>query len=265
MKKYSFNVFAPTLKISANSNIAVSPSKDGLIKVEVDGTDKAIENITVKQQGDNIVIEDRSSSGNSQTIVSNGRTVISGDVVMGNSISMVNGDIHINGGSGSVYFNGKRIDLDGDRSDSKEAYTSKATLITIYTPIADLDLTLKGLAKFASSQNFDDACIDLSGCTQAVFTANSVELDLSGTSEAKVQINGGELTVDTSGTSQALIVGDFKSCKSDSSGTSKISTSGTCFGDYKASASGCSSIRHKGEIKGRTKEKVSGIVASINI
>ena len=262
MKKYSFNVFAPTLKISANSNIAVSPSKNGLIEVEVNGTDKAIENITVEQHGDTIVIEDRSSGSSSQTIISSGGNVFqsfSGNV---SNISMVDGDIHIGGGSGSVYVNGKRIDLDGDRAESKEPY--KATLITIYTPIADLDLTIKGLAKFASSQSFDHACVDLSGSTQAIFTANSIDLDLSGTSEVKANIQGGDLTADTSGCSTASIVGDFKSCKTDSSGTSKINTSGTCHGDYKANASGCSGIQHKGAIQGRAREKVSG-VANINI
>jgi hypothetical protein len=166
MKNYSFNVSTPTLKISANSNITVSPSKAGSIKIEVDGSDKAIESITVKQSGDTIEIQDKSSGGSSQTIISNGRTVVqsvSGDVVMGN-ISMVNGDVHIGGGSGSVFVNGKRIDLDGDRNDSKEDY--KPTLIAIYTPIADLDLTLKGFAKFAASQHFDSVYADLSGTTQ---------------------------------------------------------------------------------------------------
>lgn len=262
MKKHSFNISEPTLKISANSNIAVSPSKDGLIRIEITGSDKAIESIAVNQSGNTISIEDRSSGSGSQTIVSSGSTIFqsfSGNV---SNISMVNGDIHIGGGTGSIYVNGKRIDLDDDRAESKEPY--KATLITIYTPIADLDLTLKGLAKFASSQLFDSAIVDLSGSTQAVFSANSIDLDLSGTSEVKASIYGGDLTADTSGTSQASIVGNFKSCKADTSGTSKITTSGTCFGDYKANASGCSNIRHKGAIQGRAREKVSG-VASINI
>lgn len=262
MKSYSFSVTNPSLRISANSNIAVSPSKDGSIKIQVDGSDKAIESITVRQSGNTIEIQDRSSGGSSQTIISSGGSVFqsfSGDV---SNISMVNGDIHIGGGSGSVYVNGKRLDLDGDRNDSKEPH--KPTLITIYTPIADLDLTLKGLAKFASSQNFDNVFADLNGSTQAVFTANSIELDLSGTSEVKAQINGGELSADTSGTSTATIIGDFKSCKADTSGTSNVSTSGTCHGDYTAKASGCSSIRHKGNVQGRSREKVSG-VASVNI
>lgn len=262
MKKYSFKASNPSLNISASSNIAVSPSKDGTIQIEVTGSDKAIENVTVKQSGNTISIEDRSSGSSSQTIISSGGNIFqsfSGNV---SNISMVDGDIHIGGGSGSVYVNGKRIDLDGDRTESKEPH--KATLITIYTPIADLDLTLKGLAKFASSQGFDNATVDLSGSTQAIFTANSIDLDLSGTSEVKATIYGGDLAADTSGTSTASIVGDFKSCKADTSGTSKVTTSGTCFGDYKANASGCSSIRHKGAIQGRARERVSG-VASINI
>lgn len=264
MKKYSFKASNPSLNISASSNIAVSPSKDGMIQIEVTGSDKAVESITVKQSGDTISIEDRSSGSSSQTIISSGGNIFqsfSGNV---SNISMVDGDIHIGGGTGSVYVNGKRINLDdsNDRTESKEPY--KATLITIYTPIADLDLTLKGLAKFASSQGFDNATVDLSGSTQAVFSANSIDLDLSGTSEVKANIYGGDLTADTSGTSTASIVGDFKSCKADTSGTSKVTTSGTCFGDYKANASGCSSIRHKGAIQGRARERVSG-VASINI
>ena len=257
MKKYTFNVSEPTLKISANSNIAISPSKDGLIQIEVTGSDKAIENIAVKQTGNTILIEDRSGSG--LTIISHvGNMSFSGGV---SNISMVDGDIHVYGG-GSVYANGKRIDLDGDRAKGKEPY--KATLITIYAPFADLDLALKGLAKFASSQHFDSVYADLSGTTQAVFSANNIELDLSGCSNVKAEIKNGDLVADVSGSSEVTIIGDFKSCKADASGSSKISTSGTCFGDYKADASGCSRIRHKGAIQGRSRERRSG-VASIDI
>ena len=260
-KQYSFNVSNPILKITASSNIAVSPSKNGTIQIEVTGADKAVENISVRHQGNTVEIVDRSSGSSSQTIISNGGNVMTFSTGNVQNISMVNGEIHIDGGSGSVFVNGKRINLDGD---SASTSSQTPTTIKIYAPLSDLDLTLKGTAKFASSQLFDSAYVDLSGATQAILSANSLDFDLSGTSELKAEIKGGDLVADASGTSNASIVGDFKSCKADTSGTSKIVTLGTCLGDYKADASGCSNIRHKGNILGRSRERVSG-VASVNI
>lgn len=256
MKKYSFNVNHPLLEIESSVNIAVSPSLDSLVRVEIEGDED--DNISVKQRGDTIEIKANTQGINSQTIIStNGVTQISGGSFSG--VSMVNGEIYISGGSGSVTVNGKRIDLG-----SGEGKEHKPTLIKIYTPFADLELCLRGMAKFASSQMFDDVFVDLNGSTQAIFDANEIKADLSGSSQLQANIKGGELNVDTSGSSNASIVGDVESVKADSSGSSHVTTSGKCLGDYKADASGCSSIRHKGNILGRARKRQSGM-ANIDI
>lgn len=263
MKKYSFNA-TETLEIASSSDIKVYPSKSGLLEIEVTGSEEAIANIKVEKQGNTATIEDNSSSGSgTQIITSNGTSIIqsfSGGTVI-NGVSMIGNNIHIGGGSGSVFINGKRINLD-DTTATKEDYVP--TLITVYTPIVDLSLTLRGVAKFVSTAIFDNVDIDLSGSSEATVNGTDFNVDLSGTSKLTAAIQGGDLKIDTSGCSSAFVRGNVKYVNADSSGTSSIKTDGICLGDYKADASGCSSITHRGSIRGRAKERVSG-VASINL
>ena len=262
MKKYSFNAIE-TLEITSSSDIKVYPSKNGLLEIEISGSEDAVSAIKVDRQGNTLTIDDKSSGGSNTITMSNGGTVIqsfSGTSISG--VSMIGNDIHIGGGSGSVFINGKRIDLNAISPTTKEDYVP--TLITIYTPIVDLSLTLGGMAKFVSTALFDDVDIDLAGSTEATINGTHFNIDLSGTSKLTAAIQGGDLKIDTSGCSSAFIRGNAKYVNADSSGTSNIKTDGVCLGDYKADASGCSSIDHKGSIRGRSKERVSG-VAKVNL
>lgn len=258
MKKYSFTT-VETLDITSSSDIKVYPSKTGLLEIEITGSEKSVEVIKVDRQGGTVTIDDKSSSGGS-IIMGNITQSFSGTVISG--ISMIGNDIHIGGGSGEVFINGKRINLDDTNQTTKEDY--QPTLITIYTPIVDLSLTLGGMAKFISTALFDNVDIDLAGSSQATVNGTDFNVDLSGTSKLTGMIQSGDLKVDTSGCSSAMIKGNVKYVNADSSGTSSIKTDGICLGDYKADASGCSSITHRGTIRGRAKERVTG-VASINI
>ena len=261
------NVTGLDIRVSFGKAI-IQQSADNSTTVDIKGSPEQLKEFKVENSNGEVrIIQKSSGSGNIHigNICQSGNT----RVVQGNGMNVIqsNGGINISGFSGNVTINGKKINLSDFSGDDTSSENNEPPVIKIKCPKVDCNIELDGIAELKSEAILADVEIDLSGAAKAnLYICDSANVDLSGTSKLRVTIAGGDLKADTSGCSKLEAYGStsLNSVKVDASGTSKIQTSGTVEGAYKASASGMSKIDHSGTINGKAKESISGM-ASINL
>jgi hypothetical protein len=154
---YEFDTgFSVEINLTASCDVDIQPTNDNTLTVDVSG-DKP-EDVTVTFDGKSLkVIEASTGSSNisiGNVTISGGRTVISG--VSGNFTGTVisGGNIYMSGNSGSIYVNGKKIDIGNGGDD----YTPRKITINIPTSVtAKLDTEISGMSKVTSPFIFDEA------------------------------------------------------------------------------------------------------------
>lgn len=255
---YEFDTgFSVEINLTASCDVNIQPTNDNTLTVDVSG-DKP-EDVTVTFDGKSLkVIETSSGAGNisiNNVTMSGGRTVISG--VSGNFTGTVisGGNIYMSGNSGSIYFNGKKIDLGNGGDD----YTPRQITINIPTSItATLDAQISGVSKVTSQFNFEDAFVTSKGSGDISLIAANLDAQLAGSSDLNAQLLGGNLNLQVSGSTDVVVNGSMSQVTIQVSGSADIDTYGTCHGNYNASASGSADIRHHGTVLGRVRKSSSG-------
>jgi hypothetical protein len=246
------------LNINATCEVVINETSDVAITVDVEGDDAdkvkvsySSGTLTIKHEGasfGNITIGNISMSGGT-TFVQGVSGNFSGTVISGNNIYM-------SGGSGSVFVNGKRIDLD----ESGKDYTP--IQINVYVPshiTASLDASISGTGSLRSQVYLEEAFINSQGHTKVELTAGSIQAQVSGSGDLDARIHDGDLNVSISGSANVRVVGDMRSANVQVSGSGDVITQGICHGNYHASVSGSGDIRHVGTVKGRVRESVAGM------
>ena len=145
------------------------------------------------------------------------------------------------------------------------ANDSKQT-VNVYCPQINLSLQLSGNGQFKSQQVLLSVLAELSDGASAEFSANKAHLRMSGKSTAEVNLTGqpNDCYAYLTEGANAEITGNMASASIEAIGQSTLSTHGICLGDYSATASGVSHIRHTGEIKGIVDQEC-GVLAHIDI
>jgi len=245
------------LDITAACEVVIYETNADALTVDVEGDDAdkvkvscSSGTLTIKHEGasfGNITIGNISMSGGT-TFVQGVSGNFSGTVISGNNIYM-------SGGSGSVFVNGKRIDL----NESGKDYTP--TKITVYVPgriTTSLDASISGTGSLRSQVYLEEAFINSQGHTKIELTAGNIQAQVSGSGDLDARIQDGDLNVSISGSADVRVVGDMRSANVQVSGSGDVITEGICHGNYHASVSGSGDIRHVGTVKGRVRESVAG-------
>lgn len=245
MKNESMYQNIKNLSIEGSLIVTIKKSDDNAVNVFIEEGE-----IEVKQQGDRLSIQSLSSNvTQSVSMIGNNfsNVVIGGNISIGN-VSMING----------------RTFIDGQQV-IQNIKTKPVPSICISIPDGlNLEMDLDGCGSFKSAVAFIKANVDLSGVSNATFTAFAAVVETSGTSKATVSIDGGFFQAVLSGCSQVKANGSFSEIQSTVSGTSSLRSQGVVSGDFTAKASGCASINHIGNISGRIREKTSGL-GKVNI
>jgi hypothetical protein len=229
------------IDVSVGCTIGFIPSHTTGVIVEID-TDSP-DDFKVFADGDTLVIEQKSISGNN--------TIINGQVIQGNNISMINNQIFVDG-----------MPYHQTLENAKSPYNHR---IKVLIPSGmSLDANMKGIGLLVSSVLFTKAKVKISGSATAGLASKSLTLKLSGTGENYCVVNGGELKASISGMGKITAKGKFAEVDADVSGKGHIFTSGECLGEYSASVSGMGSISHSGNISGRIRKSLRGM-GSIHI
>lgn len=168
---------------------------------------------------------------------------------------------------GAITLDSENHDIEISKSeDTVSIVNGSKRVVNIYCPQINLSLQLSGNGQFKSQQVFSSVLAELSDSTSAEFSANKAHLRMSGTSTAEVNLTGqfNDFYAYLTESANAEITGNMASASIETMGYSTLSTHGICFGDYSATASGVSHIRHTGEIKGIVDQEC-GALASIDI
>ncbi len=240
-----------TLDISVSCPVAILPSTDGKVYVEIDGA-AGLDHFNVSQNGDVITVEQKSADNSSINIS------------IGGGVSASNGSIAVGVLSQGIVINN---DFSSGKSTTVIVGNSQPQQhkIRIFAPEgSNLDANISGEAELASEVPLNDVEVNASGESFVVLTANNFELGSSGESSNDIIVTGGELRVDTSGPCSLEVQGDFSNAHIKTVGAGSIITKGTCTGNYKASVAGVGSITHAGEVHGQVKKSISGM-GSISI
>lgn len=245
------------LDITAACEVTINGVGDEVLTVDVEGDDA--DDIKVTCNGGTLTIKHESSGSGNITIgnisMSGGTTFVQG--VSGNfSGTVISGNnIYMSGNGGSVFINGKRIDL----NESGEDYTP--TKISVYVPnniTTNLDVAISGNGSLRSQVYLEEAFINSQGHTKVELSAGSIQAQVSGSGDLNANIYGGDLNVSISGSADVRVNGNMSKAAVQVSGSGDVYTCGTCQGGYSASVSGSGDIRHQGHVLGRVRKSVAG-------
>lgn len=257
MKNDLFQVSgSPTIELAVSCDVLIEESHGSQVSVQIEGSEDAIAQFKVKQLGNTISVEQERTRG-SGNIFTVGSTVMnmSGD---GMSVSSINGNTYISGGSGKVFVNGKAVDLGASVSETK-------VRLLISTPSGGgLEAKLQGSTVLVSTCYFDEAFVEIEGSSSAALYSGSLDIRVSGGAKIKAKLNAGELTASVAGSADIEVLGSMSKASVNISGSGKVVTVGDCVGDYRADVSGSGKVTHRGSIGGRIRKSVSGS-GSINL
>lgn len=252
------------INLSAACEVVVYATNDNSLVVDVEGDDADKVNVNFNGRTLEIKHEGHNSGGISiGNVVMNGgdswtnigRGVVMSGISMGQNTVISGNNIHISGGSGSVYVNGKRIDLD----EAGENYTP--TKVSVYVPEGletSLDAEITGTGMLRSNVYFEEAYINSQGHTGVSLSTASLQAQVSGSGDLDASIYGGDLNVTISGSADVRVNGNMSRATVQVSGSGDVYTCGTCQGNYSASVSGSGDIRHQGQVLGKVRKSVAG-------
>lgn len=250
------NVGAINLDVSCN--VIIKKSNSVQTKVSIRGTDA--EKVKVSKSGNELSISFVGESGSVTIVGGSANNVVIGDgifiggrgrsvqinsVGLGQSVSIVNG---------VVYVNGKQVKEDPAAPD--------IIPVSIEIECPDeimLSASLSGSAELAALPLFSNARISCKGSSEAGFKAKKAKIKVSGSAKIGAQIQEGDLSINISGSAQVRVTGSYSDCDVSVSGSGSVSTSGPVSGDYDADVSGCGNIYHSGSIAGSKRKSISGL------
>ena len=241
--------------------VIIENSNNANCTVDIKGNPNQLKEFKISNTNGNVKLVQNSTNYGSINI---GNISIGNNYIQSNGVNVIqsNGEINITGASGNVTINGKKINLSDITSNNPNIENNEPPVIKIKCPKVDCDIELSNIAELSAKLHLSEVNIDLSGTAKAeLYLCDSIETNLSGTSELKVAIAEGNLIANTSGCASLLAYGknSIDSVKANSSGTSSIKTNGLIKGNYKANASGCSKINHNGSIEGNQKQSTNGL------
>ena len=261
MQMYKFNRDNITgLNVKSHSEVIVRASKYvKSIEVEVTGSAKNIELVSVKEVDGIIYILDKSVGKECSFSITSNNSVMNFSGSSVSNISMSNGIISINGNnSGIIKVNGKTINLDDlkeENDEDKDEYIP--TVITIYTSSVDLDLNLTHSGKFRSDVKFVSTYLETNHSSKVNITSVYLNISSSNSSFIEAEVLDGDLVISCSNSSKVITKGKYSSVRVMASNSSNVLTKGHCIGDYRASASNSAYVCNEAKIEGKKIENTS--------
>ena len=281
MKTFQFST-SSQVTIDINDlfgKVTINSGKHSQVTIKATGEEESLEQLKVTQEKDEISIR---GSENSGTVISNGNIISFGGgafIQSGQNVRI--GTVTMNGQSitmtnGGIWINGKKVNGD-DLTDFKEIKPLDV-VITIPSNIA-LNLELNEIAELFCNHPVINLNVDTSGqckwkfCQVESFVGDiagqteieiekildGTNLDISGQSRVQIPSFLGSLKLDVSGQSGVTVSGSFKKIDVDISGQSSVVTTGSVSGNLIADVSGMSSYIHSGKVQGRVKKDSSGM------
>lgn len=247
--------FSGIESIKIESSVKVSIVKGQEFQVSVSGDDA--EKVKIRQSGDEIEINYSEPSCNSTFVIGSVMNMNVGSVSGTNIGNIRSGGKNISIVNGEVYINGKRVE-EPEGTDS--APVKKPVEIEIQCPDGlSIDCTLTNHAILGAFPEFNRARVTIKGSGDAGIQARSGKLKINGSGDITYKSLGGDLKMTIAGSGDIKASGSFNDVEASINGSGDIQTSGNVNGDYEADISGMGDIRHSGQISGCKNKSISGM------
>ena len=260
--------FLNVQRIKIKSSVNVSIIKGDQFYVHISGDDA--EKVKISESDSEVKVEYCEPSNNSYTSFIGGNFVVGNIMQVGGRINNVNnqtvmrnstvGGKNISIINGEVYVNGKRqVDEDTPANTKPQPPAKKPIEIEIRCPNGlAIECILIESAVLSAFPKFEEARITIEGVGEAEIQARSGKLKIMGTGDINYTSLGGNLKMNINGSGDIQASGDFKDVDASINGTGDIITNGNVAGDYEANICGCGDIKHSGRISGKRYNSISG-------
>lgn len=237
------------IKIESSAKVSIIQGQE--FEVSISGDDA--EKVKIQQSGSEIEINYSEPGGNFSF---SGGNISIGSVSGTNIRNIRSGGKNISIINGEVYINGKRVDESGVVDN---APVKKPVEIEIQCPDGLLiDCVLTGDGILGAFPKFDQARITIKGGGEAGVQAKSGKLKISGSGDINYKSLGGNLKATIAGSGDINASGGFADLEASVNGSGDINTIGEVAGDYEADICGSGDIRHSGKVSGSKRKSISG-------